>query len=110
MGVRDNPTETDTSSRTLISDPTHSSWNDSNLGKVWKSPEQQEKNIVEDKDARSSEPVSQPSHLLGLRDPQDPSLGSPLYVFVATRNSGTKVFPLCKVHLLDETGLEIGNG
>ena len=29
---------------------------------------------------------------------------------VATRNSGNEAFPVYKVHLLDDTGLEIGNG
>ena len=109
-GIRDNPSAIDTSSRNLIADPTHSSWNDANLGKVWQSPAEQEKSTADEKEARSSEKVAQPSHLLGLRDPEDPSLDSPLHVCVGTRNAGTKAFPIYKVHLLDDTGLEIGNG
>ncbi len=112
-GVRDNPRGTDTSCRTLIADPAHKSWDDSNLGKAWQSPEQQQhKEDAPRVEASSSEPgVSKTtSSLLGLKDPEDPSLGSPLNVFVALRNSGTKAYPQFKVHLLDETGLEIGNG
>ena len=109
-GVRDAPRSYDLSCRKLIADPTHSSWDDANLGKAWQSPDQQVE-ASKSKEARSSEArPAQPSGLLGLRDPEDPSLDVTLSVFVATRNSGTKSNPVYKVHLLDSTGLEIGNG
>ena len=109
--VRDSPDSIDTSSRNLISDPTHSSWDDSNLGKAWQTSSEQTKEATKAKEARSSA-ASKPhlQGLLGLRDPEDPALESALSVHVATRNSGTKANPSYKVHLLDASGLEIGNG